>query len=296
MFEIRFARKGELTRQKELWKFCFGDPDNFIDFFYTNRYKEDKTILLVENGDISAMLTMIPIVTVTPDNYKINSVMLYAIATDPNKQNKGLATKLLNFCDQYLKANKLDLSVIVPATGELFNFYSKRGYQNGFYVREIWFKTDMLGALPVCKPGNCTILLPIIAEEYNRRRNKLLSGNFYIAYEDEDIEYQKKLSALSGADIYGIGCKNIQGCAAIERISADRVIIKELLIPEEFFAAAMKLITRQLHAKEYILRAPACWGEQFGGIIRPFAMVKKHQEIDVLITPENPGYLGIAFD
>ena len=33
MIEIRPARPGEETRQKELWKLSFGDDDAYIDYF-----------------------------------------------------------------------------------------------------------------------------------------------------------------------------------------------------------------------------------------------------------------------
>lgn len=295
MFEVRFAKKGEIVRQKEIWKLCFGDHDEYIDCYYANRYKEDETVLLLDDGEISAMLTMIPVHTVTPNNCRINTVMLYAVATDPKKQNRGFATYLMNFCDQYLKANNQDLSILVPAAEQLFNYYSKRGYQNGFYIREIRLTRDMVDSLPIHKSCKYKIS-SLIAEEYNQLRNKQLSGRFYIAYEDEDIDYQKRLSMQSGADIYGIGYENIQGCAAIERISSDKVLIKEILLPEELFNEVIWLIAQQLYAKEYILRTPAYWGEQFGGTIRAFAMIKSHRKIDVLKTLDEFGYLGFAFD
>lgn len=44
MIEIRFAKMGETVRQKEIWKLCFGDSEQYIDFYYANRYKEDETL------------------------------------------------------------------------------------------------------------------------------------------------------------------------------------------------------------------------------------------------------------
>jgi len=295
MLEVRFANKGEISRQKEIWKLCFGDHDDYINFYYANRYREEETVLLLKDGEISAMFTMIPVKTVMSDKHRINTVMIYAVATHPKKQNRGFASSLMNFCDQYLKLNKQDLSILVPAKEHLFNYYRKRGYQNGFYIREVRLTRDMINNLPIHKSSKCTIS-SVIAEEYNQIRNKQLSGRLHIAYDNEDIKYQKGLSVQSGADIYGITYDNVQGCAAVERASSDKVFIKEMLLHEKMFNKAIKLIAQQLYAKEYILRTPVYLADHLGGTIRPLAMVKIHREIDLLITPDEHGYLGFAFD
>ena len=35
-------RKGDMDRQKQIWKICFGDDDAYIDFYFANRYKRMK--------------------------------------------------------------------------------------------------------------------------------------------------------------------------------------------------------------------------------------------------------------
>ena len=52
MIEIRPARPGEETRQKELWKLSFGDDDAYIDYFYTHRPAGVETLVLLEDGVI----------------------------------------------------------------------------------------------------------------------------------------------------------------------------------------------------------------------------------------------------
>ena len=295
MNKARLAKKDETDRQKEIWKLCFGDNDSYIDFYYANRYKEDETVLLLHDGEISAMLTMIPVRTVAPDNRSFDTAMLYAIATHPKYQNRGFATQLMDFTNQYLRANNQELSILVPAEKQLFDFYRKQGFQDGFYIREALFTRDMIDRIPIGNSCKCMIS-SIIPDEYNLRRDKQLNGRLYIAYADEDISYQKKLSRQSGADIYGIDIGEIQGCAAIERLTADKVLIKEILLPDDLIHVAIKQIAQLLYAKEYLLRTPAFLGEHLGGSIRPFGMIRGHAKIDLEITPVELGYLGFAFD
>lgn len=295
MCEIRLARKGETAQQKEIWKLCFGDPESYIDFYFTNRYKEDDTVVLLHDGEIAAMLTMIPVRTVFPNDRSLNTAMFYAIATHPKFQNRGFATQLMDYSNQLLRARKEELSVLVPANNQLFEYYRKQGYQDGLYIRETLFSREGADSLPVSKPFSCCIL-PITSEDYNRRRNSQLNGRLYISYPDENISYQKKLSQLSGADIYAIDIEDIQGCLAVERITSDKVLIKEILLPDDLLNTAVKQIVQQLTAKEYVLRTSPHIGQQLGGSIRPFGMIRVQSAIDTVIMPEDLGYLGVAFD
>lgn len=292
-YEVRLAQKGEIERQKEIWKLCFGDSDEYIDFFYTNLYKADAAMVLLQDEEISAMLTMIPIKIVAPDNQSLSSTMLYAIATHPEYRHRGFATQLIAFTHRYLEAEKSKFSVLVPADKQLFEFYRKLGYTEAFYIRELQITLENFSGL--IKGVACTFA-SITPEEYNRRRNKLLSGHLYISYSNKEIAYQKKLSVQSGADIYGIDIEKVEGCVAIERISADKVFIREILIPDEFLTMAVKNITKLIPAQEYVLRMPAFCGGQMGGLIRPLGMVRVNGENEYKISHKELGYLGFAFD
>ena len=294
--EVRLAgnAEDEVIQQKEIWKLCFGDSDKFIDFFFKHKYKEDETVLLLHDGEVAARLTMLPVQIVAADRCIFNTAMLYGIAAHPEYQGRGFATRMMSYTHQYLKEKNNAFSVLVPAEKHLFDFYRKQGYQDGFYIREILLTRDRIKKLPVGEP-RCT-MKSITPQDYNQIRNKLLSGKIYIAYRDEEISYQKKISQQSGADIFLIEIENARGCAAIERISPGKVFIKEILISDDVLPEALKQIAKIFPADEYIIRMPAFLGEQLEGCIRPFAMVKKTQKVEFKIAPGDLGYLGLAFD
>lgn len=295
MIEIRLAQKGEIIRLKEIWKHCFGDEERYIDFYFKNRYKESDTMVLLYEGEISAMLTMIPIQVVTPEQHTFPSAMLYAIATDPMFQSLGLATEIMNYSHEYLGQNNKAFSILVPAAKSLFDFYHKRNYHEGFYLRELVLTRENIELWDAINSAQPTIF-SISPNGYNQRRNLQLKGYLHIAYADQDIDHQKKLSQMSGADLLAIDFENVKGCAAIERISRDKVLIKEILLPQILLKGAIQQISKILPAKEYIIRMPAFTGQVLGGEIRPFGMYRAQSNSKDIIGFDEQGYLGLAFD
>jgi len=295
MVEIRLSRKEDIPYLKEIWKVCFGDDDTYIDFFFNNKYKEDQTFVLIYDREIAAMLTMIPIKIIGPSNEKYNSVMLYAIATHPKYQGRGFSTKIMNYTKKHLLKYKVDILTLVPAGDSLVSFYSKRGYSAGFYIRESKLEYEIIQKFTKDETNKLRIE-PAKPEEYNSRRNKQLQGKLYVEYSNDEIIYQKKLSKKSGADLYTLDIRNIKGCLAAERINNEKVIIKELLIPEYLIYEVLIKLAKVLPSKEYILRLPAYMGEDFGGSIRGFGMIQPLRKLDTNICHETIGYMGFAYD
>ncbi|MGI6449264.1 MAG: GNAT family N-acetyltransferase [Desulfitobacteriia bacterium] len=299
MIEIRLAQKGETAPQKEIWKLCFGDSSEYINLFYDYRYKEEDTLLLLQGGIIVSMLTMRPVTLVNSLGSGVPSVMLYAIATHPDFQRQGLITQLMEFCHQYLKEHNFAYSILVPAGQQLADFYRQWGYRYAFSIREAKLNAASLVNLPGRQLAHC-LISAICPREYNRRRNQLLTGKNYISYPEAEIAYQKKLSQLLDADIYALDIvlpnEKIQGCAAVERISEDQVLIREILLPEKHISWVIRLLTEQLPAKGYIVRTPMEVGSYLGGTKKPLGMLKAIKEDEAVIEPDSPGYLGLAFD
>ena len=291
--KIRSAVKGDTGRQKQIWKLCFGDDDDYIDFYFESKYREDETLLMLLDGEIVSMLTIIPVEVVTADGRTFPSAMQYAVATHPKYRGRGFASRLIDFCDRHLEQKRMEMSVLVPAEERLFDFYGKRGYKKGFYIREISIAAASIverDAAP--RP----LMMPASPRDYNLRRNRQLKGRFHVAYRDEEIAYQKKLSVRTGADIYTLDIEGMHGCVAVERINPDRVLIKELLVPEYLVPQSLVQIADRLPAGEYTLRLPAYRGGGLGGTVRPFGMMKPYRHPGNGTAADRHGYLGIAFD
>lgn len=299
MTQIRLAKKGEVADQKHIWKICFGDEDSYTNLYYSEKYKADETAVLLYEDKIVAMATMIPGRLIRPDNEALSLAMLYAVATHTNYQGKGFSTQIMDFCNKHLIETGMDLSILVPAEEGLFDFYAKRGYKKAFYVRELTLSYDQILAFKTNTNKKVSIET-VEADDYNKRRRDLLAGNLYVDYNEEEIDYQKKVSMAFAADLYGINVDEIRGCAVIEWIDQNNLFIKEILMPAHLIKAGLEKIAEVFPAKNYLLRLPTYLGEDLGGIIKPFAMVKLYdhipKQISELIFCGEQGYLGVAFD
>lgn len=125
---IQFGSKEMVPQMKEIWKECFGDPDDYIDFYFTHRYRDENTLIWREKGRALGMLTMFPCSLKQGDNL-YNGRYVYAVATHPSAQGRGVSTRLLDGMHLILIGKRMDFSVLVPAGEKLFSFYEKRGYQ-----------------------------------------------------------------------------------------------------------------------------------------------------------------------
>ena len=242
------------------------------------------------------MLTMLPVQVSVPGGLCYPAAMLYAIATHPRWQGRGFSTRLMGSAKEYLKGRGVEILALVPAEASLVEFYKKRGYRPGFKIREVVLSAQDIQSLR----DNCgqpTIVLPAAEDEYNTVRNQFLRDRIYIAYSDNEISYQKRLSRRTGADIFICknGCGTI-GCAAIERIGKNKIIVKELLAPERYVKQAVAAIAQTMPAQQYLLRLPPEQGEGLGGIVRTFGMLEILNEDIKGEAGRASGYLGIAFD
>jgi GNAT superfamily N-acetyltransferase len=297
--DVRLVNRGDLADLKEIWRRCFGDTQSYIDFYFKTRDWLSETAVLLEDGKAVSMLTMVPVDMIDKEGGKCNASMLYAIATHPDYQKRGFADRLIEFSNQYLLSKQTAVTLLVPASEELFDFYAKRGYRDGFYTREAALNRGDIETLPgENKPCR---FVPVKPMEYNAIRRKLLEGHPYVSYRDDEVAFQKRSSQMFGADLYAIVIGDAAGCAYAERISEEEVIVKELLIPEHLLVPAIKRIAELLPADKYAIRTPVHAGEELGGRIRHFGMLLDNRkntagEAAGAGAPAENSYIGIAYD
>lgn len=116
-------------RQKvtSLWKTCFGDTDEFIQFYFDSKYSDENALLYEENGQPVAALQMLPY-PMTWAGSTLRASYISGACTLPEARNKGLMSRMLTEAFHTMYSRQLDLTFLIPAEPWLYGYYQKTGY------------------------------------------------------------------------------------------------------------------------------------------------------------------------
>ncbi len=123
---------------KSLWKQCFDDSDEFVNFYFDERYSDKINMAIVEDGQIIAALQMIPY-EMTCCNTLISTSYISGACTNPLYRNHGYMRKLLADTHRRMWSDGVLLSTLIPANAPLIKYYEKAGYNScfGYIAQEI---------------------------------------------------------------------------------------------------------------------------------------------------------------
>lgn len=117
---------------QHIWKTCFpDDSDDFINFYFKEKYKNENTLVWMEEGKAIACLQMLPY-AMTYYNSIIPTAYISGAATLPEFQNKGIMKKLLRFSFHEMEKKGIPLTTLIPQEKWLVKFYEKLGYTSVF--------------------------------------------------------------------------------------------------------------------------------------------------------------------
>ncbi|MBC8569887.1 GNAT family N-acetyltransferase [Zongyangia hominis] len=200
---IQFATKEMLPALKGIWKACFGDPDAYIDLYFSHRFRPEYTLVEVVHGEPLAMLTMLPC-EISTDNGLFSARYIYAVATLPKAQGRGYSSALLEYAHRWMRKNGVDVSLLVPAEENLFQFYRKRGYLPAFSVREVTLSRADLVRLASEGPAlGRTVELKALdaAGLYALREEFYGKQGIFVRWDEEALAYVAEENAFTGGKI-----------------------------------------------------------------------------------------------
>ena len=132
---------------------------------------------------------------------------------------------------------------------------------------------------------------------YNEIRETKLAGTFHVHYSDHLIGMQRFASKMSGCDLYKIQVDGEVGCAAVEYVQEDRLLVKELILSPEKLARGVEAIAARHPAASIGIRTPAFWEGLPGSQIQPFGMIKWYdRELESKWSGRLDAYMGLGFD
>ncbi|MDR2011173.1 MAG: GNAT family N-acetyltransferase [Bacteroidales bacterium] len=216
---IRFADQNTSIEVRRMWKTCFNDPDEFLDIYFHEKYKNENTLLWIEDGQVVASIQILPYIF-TFCNIEIPVGYISGACTLPEYRNRGYMSKLLLASFDVMRQRNIPLSVLIPAEDWLYGYYAGYGYERVF------------------DSGEKIVPLKEIYEQTNKDID-VAYQNFDILFRKRDFCVQKSkkdfITIIKDAILYGFPSSyNVAGMA--------RIIDAELLLsyfaktyPDKFF-------------------------------------------------------------
>lgn len=123
---IRYAIEKDLENIKDIWNYCFGDEEGFVNYYFDNKYKPENTILIEENDELISSLQL--------NQYKINlnnkiydTSYVVGVSTYPNARGKGYMKDMMDFALNELYKKDQLVSLLMPID---YKLYKKYGYEH----------------------------------------------------------------------------------------------------------------------------------------------------------------------
>lgn len=129
--EVIKPNKGDIRDMKALWKECFYDSDEFIDYYFAQRTSIDRA-LVIKQRKVVSMLHIIPMKIKTASSV-IDVGFIAGVATSPQQRKRGFANKLLDFAAETAREKGYSALMLSPANER---FYLNAGFRTISY-REI---------------------------------------------------------------------------------------------------------------------------------------------------------------
>lgn len=122
---VKYAEAIDKTKIEELWRYSFNDTEDFIHYYFDNRYKAENTIVY-KDEKVKAALQMNPYkLGINGETEPVSYII--GISVFPEHRGKGLTTELLksSLTEEYNKGHSV--SLLMPINTPL---YTRYGYQN----------------------------------------------------------------------------------------------------------------------------------------------------------------------
>ncbi len=210
---------------KELWKLCFTDSEEFVELYFSMRYKERENQAILEGEKVVSALQMIPY-PMTFCGEIIDTSYISGACTHPNQQGHGLMKNLLSSSFEKMYQKKTAFSTLIPAEPWLFDYYSRMGYASVFYYLEHLINLSSFGNPPSYKLHSH---IDCKKEIYTYFQSEMQKRPCCIQHTEEDFKVILADMALSGGKLYELTHEGTTVGIAITHKEENQLIVKELL-------------------------------------------------------------------
>lgn len=210
----------------DLWKKSFDDSDEFIDLFFNRVYQAENTLTIKQNKQIIAALQIIPY-EMTYHNTQIPVGYICGVCTTPSERGKGWMKQLMQQAIDEMRHRSYALSVLIPASTWLFDYYRQFEYTTVFdYSEEIYtYNSSYKGGVQIIPLTES--LFDLSYDYYNRMQLKRDCTILHSAYDFETI---LKDCRLDGGNVWIVRQDDIiTGLTFAIPTNSNQIFFKEIV-------------------------------------------------------------------
>ena len=106
----------------ELWRICFDDTEEFVQFYFDKKYKEENALVYWDEQGAAIAALQTPLYPMTFGVTQIVTGYISGACTHPLARARGVMTKLLREAFYVMRGRKIPVSTLIPASEWLYDY------------------------------------------------------------------------------------------------------------------------------------------------------------------------------
>lgn len=131
--QCRQVQPQETAQVAALWRQCFDDTDQFVQWYFRRYYRAEHTLGIFQDGQLQASAQMIPY-DIKLRGAVLSCAYIVGVDTAPAARNKGYARRLLRACLEEQRHRQQAVSLLMPFEGQ---FYYRYGWPFCYFHQQL---------------------------------------------------------------------------------------------------------------------------------------------------------------
>lgn len=184
---IEIAKEARIEQLKEIWRKCFDDPDEYIDFFMENAFNLSVPVVCVKDN---VAVGVIYLFACEIGRTGKKAYYWYAGGVLPQYRKRGVFREIAEYILKFA-GDEGALSFLYAMPG-LRDFYKKSGLEETYYSFDIELETGNTKIKSGITRGELT------AEEYIKLRDDAFGNKNFVRWDEPYLEYVLKEKKFCG--------------------------------------------------------------------------------------------------
>lgn len=134
---VRKAMDKDKDEIKRLWKYCFNDSKEFMDFYFSDIYNNENIVVGEEDNKVLCALQIKPY-KIKVNSLEYNASYVVGVSTKPEVRGQGLMSQLMNQAIKDMYEAGQGVSLLMPIDNGLYESF---GY--GFVSDQLKYKINV---------------------------------------------------------------------------------------------------------------------------------------------------------